>query len=108
MPTWGEGADILMALAIVLSAYVQWRKLSSLTEKIEVVHKATNSMHDEIVNLTRAEGIAEGKAQEAAAAPTHETPLPVTDNRVATATEKMAVATDKMADAVEAAVKKSS
>jgi len=34
--------------------------------KIEEVHKATNSMKDELVALTRKDGIAEGIAQEKA------------------------------------------
>lgn len=110
-PTWGEFANLLMAVAILANVFLQIRQ----GRKLEVVHKATNSMHDEIVNLTRAEGVAQGRAQEAAATPTTESPLPVADDRTAhaaertaTAAEASAKATTRVADAAEIVSRKSS
>lgn len=62
MPTWGNVADIMMALAIIISAFMTWRN----GREIKAVHKATNSMHDKIVAMTHAEGVAEGRAQQVA------------------------------------------
>lgn len=111
MPTWGNVADIMMACAILATVYMQWRNSKTLN----TIHKSTNSMHDQIVTLTRAEGVAQGRAIEAATAPTIESPLPVTDDRTAKAAERTAdaaevsaKATERVADAAEVVSKKPS
>lgn len=111
MPTWGNVADIMMAFAILATVYMQWRN----GRAIEQVHKATNSMHDEIVTMTRAEGVAQGRAIEATRTPTAESPMPVTDDRTAKAAERTAdaaevsaKATERVADAAEVVSKKPS
>lgn len=45
MPSWGEIAQIITAIAAVGAFLNSWRN----SRKIEIVHKATNSMKDELV-----------------------------------------------------------
>lgn len=63
MPTLGDIAQMITA-ALAFAAFVQSVHNS---RKIEVVHRATNSMKDELVSAVRgeatAEGIAEGRRQ---------------------------------------------
>ncbi len=62
----------LIALVSAIAAFVQslrnGEKAAVLAEKIEVVHRATNSIKDELVASTaraaHAEGLAEGTARE--------------------------------------------
>lgn len=57
--TAGEFGQILIGLAATSSAALSWR--NSL--KIEQVHKATNSMKDELVSEVRKASLAEGLQQ---------------------------------------------
>ena len=59
MPTWGEVAQLITAFAVALTAWSSMRN----GRKIEEVHKATNSMKDELVAATRSESHAAGVAE---------------------------------------------
>ncbi|HJQ66347.1 MAG TPA: hypothetical protein VJ816_08220 [Gemmatimonadales bacterium] len=48
---------------ILAAAILHWRSVRRVLEKIELVHKATNSMHDELLRIARAEALARGIAQ---------------------------------------------
>jgi hypothetical protein len=67
MPTWGEIAQIVTAGAAVGALLNSIRN----SRKIEVVHKATNSLTDRLVETTKlashAEGMKDEKANVAAA-----------------------------------------
>jgi len=62
MPSYSDIAQILTALAAVGGLIISW----SNSRKIEEVHKATNSMKDELVAVTKSDafqtGITEGRA----------------------------------------------
>ncbi len=58
--TWGEFAQLLTAAAAVGSLLASLRN----ARKIETVHKATNSMKDELVELTAKSSKAEGVLEE--------------------------------------------
>ncbi len=60
MPSLGDISQLMTAIAALGALYLGWRN----SRKLEIVHKATNSMHDEIVGLTRRDGIVEGRALE--------------------------------------------
>lgn len=49
---------LLGALMQLVTLYFQWR----IAQKVEIVHKATNSMVDKLVNVTRSDALQEGKA----------------------------------------------
>lgn len=49
--------------SILAAAILHWRTVRQVLEKIELVHKATNSMHDELLRIVRAEALARGIAQ---------------------------------------------
>lgn len=63
MVTLGEIAQTITALAAAAAVALTWRN----SRKIEQVHKATNSMKDELVtevrNASLAEGIKQGRAE---------------------------------------------
>jgi hypothetical protein len=63
MPTYGEIAQIITALAAFGAFVLSWRN----ARKIEQVHKATNSMMDKLVETTKTEahaaGLKEGRAE---------------------------------------------
>jgi len=58
MPTVGEIAQLITAVVLLLT-YLQSRKNG---KNIEAVHKATNSMKDELVTATAKASLAEGTA----------------------------------------------
>jgi hypothetical protein len=55
--TASDVAQLLTALAAVGSCILSWRN----SRKIEQVHKATNSMHDQIVAVTATSSRAQGR-----------------------------------------------
>lgn len=59
MPSWGEAAQIITALAALGSVVMGWWN----NRKIEQVHKATNSMKDELVASVRDASLAKGLKQ---------------------------------------------
>lgn len=102
------------ALVNLATAYmvIQLRKVVvDAAANILKVELATNSMKDALVAATAKASLIEGqvlgRAEEKKDRIEHDdAPVPVTDNRVAQATEKMAAATEKMADAAEIMTKK--
>jgi hypothetical protein len=58
--TWGEGAQMLTGAAALLAAITSMRN----GRKIDEVHKATNSMKDELVAVTQKEAFAAGAKSE--------------------------------------------
>lgn len=69
MPTYGEMAQMIIAIVAALSWLQSWRnsrKLNAASKQIEVIHAATNSMKDALVAATgsaaHAQGLAEGIA----------------------------------------------
>jgi hypothetical protein len=60
--TAGEGAQLLTAIAALVAALASLRN----GRKIDEVHKATNSMKDELVAVTQKEAFAAGQKSEKA------------------------------------------
>jgi len=71
MPTWGEAAQLITALAAVGALLMSWRT----NRKVEIVHKATNSLTERLVETTKiaahAEGMKDQKDSTAAEAANH-------------------------------------
>lgn len=57
--TAGDVAQIITSIAALTAAVSSWRN----SRKIEQVHKATNSMKDELVREVRIASLAEGRKQ---------------------------------------------
>jgi hypothetical protein len=71
MPTYGEIAQILTAVAAIgalLNSLRNGRKLSAVVEKVDEVHLATNSITDRLVETTKTEahaaGLKEGRGEQ--------------------------------------------
>jgi LPS sulfotransferase NodH len=58
MPSLGEIAQMILALAMLFNTWQSWRN----GRKIEQVHIATNSLTDRLVAKTAAASLAEGTA----------------------------------------------
>ena len=59
VPTWGELAQLVIALVAAMSWFQSWRN----GRKIEVIHKATNSLTDKLVLATGNAAHAAGRAE---------------------------------------------
>jgi uncharacterized membrane protein YccC len=59
MPTWGDISQLIIACAIAFNVWQGWRN----GRKIDVVHDATNSMKDALVESTSKESYARGVKQ---------------------------------------------
>lgn len=54
---------LIASLPPTVAAIVAVVKVQVVAEKVEVVHKATNSLTDRLVNATRADALQEGHTQ---------------------------------------------
>ena len=60
---WVSLPGILAGLAAILSIFWNARKIAAVDAKVEIVHKATNSMKDELVKVTGEAEHAKGKLE---------------------------------------------
>lgn len=60
---WSSIPGILAGVAAILSIFWNGRRISSVESKVEIVHKATNSMKDELVKVTGEAEHAKGKLE---------------------------------------------
>ena len=60
MPTWSDVAQLITALAAVGAFVLSWHN----SRKIEIVHRATNSMKDQLVAEVRKAEHAQGMKDE--------------------------------------------
>lgn len=55
-------AQLVLQIWTKIDAAKALRKIEEQTKQIEVIHKATNSMHDDLVKVVGEEALARGKA----------------------------------------------